>query len=276
LENRRIKEINRKGEKMKSTSTNLLKTLLHLAFSLFFLLVVSVAVTYAAAKAWTGATSNDWHDVSNWSPAGVPATGDDVTIPSGALPNEPTISQMDVTIRSLTVDGGRTLTVTGRTLEINTSSVTVSFQNFGAIAGNGFLQTNSSNGHSVNFDNRGTLTLPLNIIAGRTLVFDNADGVMSFTVPITIASGARMAFHNGHTLIANADITNNGTIAENGTMRFRGATLTNNGTISNNGVFFDRNGAQTLAGNGTLSSSQFYIGDGANNSVTTVTGTPTY
>ncbi len=34
------------------------------------------------AKQWTGVTSDDWHVASNWTPAGVPTTADDVEIPA--------------------------------------------------------------------------------------------------------------------------------------------------------------------------------------------------
>ena len=32
---------------------------------------------------WTGAVSSDWNDADNWSPAGVPGPGSDVTIATG-------------------------------------------------------------------------------------------------------------------------------------------------------------------------------------------------
>jgi hypothetical protein len=32
---------------------------------------------------WTGAVNTDWTDADNWSPAGVPGAGSDVTIATG-------------------------------------------------------------------------------------------------------------------------------------------------------------------------------------------------
>jgi len=45
----------------------------------------------AGYKTWTGAESADWTDYLNWDCGGVPLIGQDVIIPAGSLPNEPTI-----------------------------------------------------------------------------------------------------------------------------------------------------------------------------------------
>jgi len=60
---------------------------------------------------WTGATNTDWNTASNWSTGGVPGAINDVNIPAGALPNEPTIGAFSVSVVALTIGSGHTLTV---------------------------------------------------------------------------------------------------------------------------------------------------------------------
>ncbi len=65
---------------------------------------------------WTGSGGTDWHQTANWSGGNVPGASAGVTIAS----NDASISSADVTLSSLIVSNGRTLTVgTGRTLTIN-------------------------------------------------------------------------------------------------------------------------------------------------------------
>jgi hypothetical protein len=62
----------------------------------------------AATKLWTGATNNNWSNANNWSPVGVPGSGDDVTISGGSA----TVN-MDtaVDVNSITVSGACTRTI---------------------------------------------------------------------------------------------------------------------------------------------------------------------
>ena len=70
-----------------------------------------------AGNNWTGAVNSDWHTAGNWS-GGVPTAASDVVIPAGAG-NQPSISTSDVTVNSLNIAGGRTLTVNaGRILTV--------------------------------------------------------------------------------------------------------------------------------------------------------------
>ncbi|MBF9221456.1 T9SS type A sorting domain-containing protein [Hymenobacter ruricola] len=66
-------------------------------------------VTATTAVTWTGAVSTDWATAGNWSPAVVPTTGLDVTIPA-APANQPVVSGAQGS-RNLTVAAGARLTL---------------------------------------------------------------------------------------------------------------------------------------------------------------------
>ena len=77
---------------------------------------------------WTGTTSSDWADVSNWSTGAVPTSSDNVFI-DGTFTNEPSISGTDAVAKTVIVATGNTLTID------ETSSLTVSgdFTNTGTV-----------------------------------------------------------------------------------------------------------------------------------------------
>ena len=84
---------------------------------------------------WNGSTNTDWHTAANWGGTAVPGVGEGVTIAS----NDSVISTSDVTLGSLIVTEGRTLTIaSGRTLTV-TGSVDLSN---GSITGPGTLVAN--------------------------------------------------------------------------------------------------------------------------------------
>ena len=66
-----------------------------------------------ATKTWDGDTSN-WNDAANWSPSGVPVTGDDVIIDSSGHTVTLDVhiggGQTNTGLGSLTIDAG-TLTI---------------------------------------------------------------------------------------------------------------------------------------------------------------------
>jgi len=68
-------------------------------------------------NSWLGLNSSDWNDASNWSCNAIPNEGADVILNPG-VPNMPVVNS-NVTVRSLTVKQGATVTVTsGFKLEI--------------------------------------------------------------------------------------------------------------------------------------------------------------
>jgi hypothetical protein len=81
---------------------------------------------FAAARTWTGNVSTDWADASNWTPAGIPGTGDDITIPTAPTGGRmPTISSDTAATKKLIIQTGATLTQTGGQLTTS-DAITIS------------------------------------------------------------------------------------------------------------------------------------------------------
>ncbi|MFN7313265.1 MAG: T9SS type A sorting domain-containing protein [Bacteroidota bacterium] len=74
-------------------------------------------VTVTSGGVWTGTTSNNWGDASNWC-GGVPTSSTNVVIPTGT-PNAPIIN-VAATANNLTIDAGASVSFTG------TNSITLS------------------------------------------------------------------------------------------------------------------------------------------------------
>ena len=53
---------------------------------------------------WNGSVSGDWNTAANWTPADVPNSGNNASIPTGVIPNEPSLSlSPDAAVTDLTV-----------------------------------------------------------------------------------------------------------------------------------------------------------------------------
>ena len=85
-------------------------------YILFVFLVFPFVISAQTAKTWTGSTSTNWRTSSNWSPSGVPASTDNITIPN--VTNDPII---DTTLSA----GTLTLT-SGASLNLGTFTFTTS------------------------------------------------------------------------------------------------------------------------------------------------------
>ena len=110
-----------------------------------------------ATKTWALTTGGDWEIAANWSPVGVPTTGDDIVIPDiGTLGSADQTIWLNTTktINSLTtfedfsVNSGITLTLTGRSgnqygAEVSSVSSPIGF-NAGSGAANQLVTTDSS------------------------------------------------------------------------------------------------------------------------------------
>ncbi len=78
-------------------------------------LLITFSTSIYAQKTWTGTTSTAWNTSTNWSPAGAPASTDDVIIPS-APANQPLISGTITPVcKNLTINSGASLNISATT-----------------------------------------------------------------------------------------------------------------------------------------------------------------
>jgi hypothetical protein len=135
---------------------------------------------YAASGSWTGATSTDWSESSNWATGALPSSSNDITIGTG-LTNYPIIgSSTDANINNITVSSGASLTID------ETSSLTVS----GDFTNNGTVTLNSTEDDFSSLIVTGTATG--DIVYNRFVnVYDDTAGggwdLVSSPVGMTIA-----------------------------------------------------------------------------------------
>lgn len=78
---------------------------------------VPAQISISPTGSWSGATSTDWNDATNWCGNTLPTTTTDVIINSNAT-RQPTISNANATCRNLTIATGAVLTITDRTLTV--------------------------------------------------------------------------------------------------------------------------------------------------------------
>lgn len=82
------------------------------------LCMVGLATTAAASTSYTWTASGDWYDSAKWTPNGIPAAGDDVTITSGTI----LLTNSTPYLASLTMDGG-TMTSSNWSTRIRATNV---------------------------------------------------------------------------------------------------------------------------------------------------------
>jgi hypothetical protein len=76
------------------------------------------SLTYQpTAVTWNGLVSTDWFTAGNWTPAVVPTTAIDATIPAGR-PNMPVIGASTASVKALGISSGATVSQTGGTLDV--------------------------------------------------------------------------------------------------------------------------------------------------------------
>lgn len=210
----------------------------------------------AGQKTFTAA-SGTWSTASNWSPAGVPAAGDTVTISNGSTCIVSTTSTCAAlflssgTASTLTVNNNRTLTVSGSVRIKNSLTV-------GGSAG-------------------GSLTVNGKFIVDSTGVFTKTNGHMTVndtafiygSIVFTSTSGTKIF---SRIVVANSGVWNN-SANESFTLR-RG--LTNYGTFtSGTGGYTFSNYNQSLDGNAITFAGSITVSNGrtvTNNTVLTITG----
>jgi CSLREA domain-containing protein len=163
---------------------------------------------------WNGSVSADWFNGANWDTGTVPGATDTVVIPSAGVTNEPTITGSDATVASVTVQTGRTLTLSGNrlltaaTLTVDAgASIDIPSNQTGnvnaAVHLNGALTGNNANSLFVTdgatFVNNGTVSVANFRFRGAT---QTLSGTGSFTASNTveIINGASVTLASNHTL----------------------------------------------------------------------------
>jgi hypothetical protein len=145
---------------------------------------------------WTGASSNDVTDQDNWSPTGVPGSGDAVSIATGT----PNITQA-VTWGTLTISSNANVTITTNStsaLTLNGGSGTVL-----SIAGTGQLNatTNpSSSGTVVELTGTGELS-----VTGGSMTFSGANNTGLGDGAASALPTSRQSYASGTTFTYNGD-----------------------------------------------------------------------
>ena len=240
---------------------------------LFIISVIlfSTAAGFAETKTWVGGDSSkptDWDTAANWSPSGVPGTGDDVTINTPS--NHPAITSA-VVVKSLLIDYGCFLTLgTGATFTLSGdftnhgtftagANTTVIFNGdnsqIAGSANSGFYNLKINNGKKCTFHkdievantltNNGTLTAA---VSDRVVIFTgNNCSITGSTETIlenlTINSGKKLTVEQNITIRKN--FNNNGTFD----------ALTHSKTVTFNPP---AGGAVTIKGSGDENKTKFH------------------
>jgi hypothetical protein len=224
-------------------------------------------------RTWTGAINSDWNLANNWSPVGVPASDENVVIPSAPrVPvistNSPLASCYDLQLR----DGGALLVNTTRRLDVNGSLyigadndnndgiLTLSGTAQVTVGGDYIKQDNSrinSNSSTIILDGTGSQAVVSGGVGAEdelnSLTIDKASGVVSLGGAVllrgnvTITSGSLNAA--GYAMTVGGSWNNSGSFTANGnTVTFNTATagpvsLTGGGSSFGNVTINAANGA---------------------------------
>ena len=214
-----------------------------------FLVTIFFANTvFAVNKTFTQAVSYDWNVAGNWSPSGVPAAVDNVTIPA---------SKSVVITTSVSRTGTTTIAVDG-TLSIITGGT---FTNTGAVTLNGIMDLGLVTGTAtLNNNSGGTIT----INGSGSLAGNNGYLLIQASSPATgvvnNAVGATISMNNVAYIETqpNNSFNNAGTINSTNSLLFQyGGTLNNTGTINNSTGLILGNAISGLGTGGVVSGSLY-------------------
>ncbi len=188
---------------------------------------------------WDGATS-DWNTGTNWTPNGLPGTGDTAYITS-SLTSTIQLSA-DVTVDTLDIEAG----FNSNLLDLNGHTLTVT--GTGTLTGGTILVANNTGGHhdgTITFGSASTVTWGA---TWGTTDFDDTDGgagTVNFNGTTTVSSGASSG------LDMQSNLTVNGTLNWNTPLSLTGFTATSTIDGNNTGlVTVSGTGTMTVIGNG--------------------------
>lgn len=244
---------------------------------LMVIAIISTSNLFAATKTWNGSSSTAWNTGANWSGNSVPASGDDVIIPSG-LSNYPTLDVNTPSLRSITINGG-TLTQPASGTARNIAATTITVNSGGTLVrGIGSITSTTIilNGGTINISlgNKslpnltyysGTLTLAttgcsVNTFNMTTGTFTH--GSNAFTVTTLNANGGTFTRGSGTFTISNLTINGGKYVNGNSNLSITNAftlqqdsftndawNLTASAFVLNSGVFTAGSGSITITNN---------------------------
>jgi hypothetical protein len=191
------------------------------------------------SQAWTGGTSSDWHTATNWNTNQVPADNQSVMIPQSG--NDLNISVADVNVLDLRLGTGRTLTIeAGRTL-----TVSGALSLAGNIAGGGTLVITNCNPSAITGAGETSYV--------KTKLTRCVNNTGSFTFPVGTDNGyspvrfSNVAGSGNFSVTSNQTVHSNSDLPANRLARFW--NLTNNGGITQTDVQFNYLPGDIIAGN---------------------------
>lgn len=164
------------------------------------------------------------------------------------------VTSMTVNTGAVISPNAKVLTFTAGTFQLNSGAT---------VSNSGTFQT--QNNVYLNIKNGSSFNAPLKVNNGITASSDNAPPYIAvFKGTITIDAGATLRVSDGgYYVLANNDVTNNGSIIGSGsTFYMRGALLANAGSVSVSAFEFDS--TTSVSGSGTYTSNTITIGSSGN------------
>ena len=196
--------------------------------SLVLTLLVNVSDANAAPKTWNGGTSTDWATAANWTPSGVPANGDDVTIGNVNTNYWPALAS-NTTINSLTILGrSSTSNTRGGDLSITTGvtlTITGNLSMTGASGGSNFGNTRITCNGTASISVGGSLTTNNGGVSGEDPQLILNSGTLAIT--------GNLAFSTNTTFTCGTSTVKFN--ASSGTQTLNDGTSDNFNTISKEG-----------------------------------------
>lgn len=234
------------------------------------LTMVSMSDAPAATLTWTGATSGDYDNATNWTPGAVPGAADTALFSATTRPS--VLISISEIVGGWTFDGGASaytfnvigslffkgpgITINGGSVDI-TNNIAMQFLGSSTAAGNitnnanlSFLETSTAG--SAGIVNNGSLRFFDASSGGNVEITNAAAGLVEFRG--TSAAGHAGITNNGILRFFDASRADNASIintASTGFIEFRGASGAGSASITNNGSlnFFDTStaGSATIA-----------------------------
>jgi hypothetical protein len=195
-----------------------------------------------APNVWSGSISNNWATAGNWSLATLPDALASVTIPNGT-PNSPTISS-SVTVKSITISPGATLTVNSTLSLSNNLTVNGTLAGTGTVVMNGGVeQTISGNTTPIVFSNLTISNTVNNVVTSNSI---NVSGTLTVNAGGVFAPVASAVVNSTG---AAGTITGSGTVMVTriaSTANYQSQYKFSTNTLTNLTVNYGGAGAQTI------------------------------